>query len=85
VYERLVIVSKRNCFILGTPIGSLVGGYMFQTIGSISSFKLLSVLVLITGIVQIVVNHMINRFSKNRNIKTTSCRSQPEMGVDFTL
>eukprot|EP00102_Acyrthosiphon_pisum_P007046 XP_003241276.1 PREDICTED: uncharacterized protein LOC100573501 [Acyrthosiphon pisum] len=70
---------------IGTPIGSFVGGYMFQIIGSISSFKLLSVLVLITCIVQIIVNLMINRFSKNRNIKTTSHRGQPEVVVDFKL
>ncbi|CAI6371832.1 unnamed protein product [Macrosiphum euphorbiae] len=69
---------------IGTPIGSLIGGYMFQIIGSISSFKLLSVLVLITCIVQIIVNQMINRFSKNINIKTTSRRCQPEVG-DFKL
>jgi len=83
VHDHLVIVS--NHFVLGTPIGSLVGGYMFQIIGSISAFKLLSVLVLITCVVQIIVNQMINRFSKNTNIKTTSCRGQPEVGVDFTL
>jgi len=85
VYDRLVIVSKRNRFVLGTPVGSLVGGYMFQIIGSISSFKLLSVLVLITCIVQIIVNQMINRFSKNKNIKTTSRRDQSNVSVDITL
>jgi len=81
VYDRLVIVLKQNRFVLGTPIGSLVGGYMFQIIGSISSFKLLSVLLLITCIVQIIVNQVINRFSKNINIKTTSLRGQLEIGI----
>ncbi|XP_022179023.1 major facilitator superfamily domain-containing protein 6-like isoform X2 [Myzus persicae] len=70
---------------IGTPIGSFVGGYMFKMIGSIASFKILSVLVLITCIVQIIVNQMINRFSNNSNIKTTSSKGQPEVGIDFKL
>jgi MFS family permease len=62
---------------IGNSVGSFVGGYMFKIIGSISSFKILSVFVLITCIVQIIVNQMIDRFSKNINIKTTPCRGQP--------
>jgi len=73
----LYIVLTRNRFVLGSPVGSFIGGYMFKIIGSISSFKILSVLVLITCIVQIIVNQMIDRFSKKRNIKTIPCRGQP--------
>lgn len=78
-YNRLslYIVLTRNRFVLGSPVGSIIGGYMFKIIGSISSFKILSVLVLLTCIVQIIVNQMIDRFSKNRNIKTIPCRGQP--------
>ncbi|CAH1726834.1 unnamed protein product [Aphis gossypii] len=68
---------------LGTPIGSLIGGYMFKIIGSIASFKILSALAIVTCIIQIIVTRMINRFSKNININsTTSCRCQSEVDID---
>lgn len=59
----------------GVPIGSLVGGYMFKRIGSIDSFKILSLIAFITCVVQVVVNnYCINRYSKNRRMNITPCK-----------
>lgn len=44
---------------------------MFKNIGSINSFKILSVIALITCITQICVNRLINRFNKNEAAKDT--------------
>uniref|UniRef100_A0A2S2RAT1 Major facilitator superfamily domain-containing protein 6 n=1 Tax=Sipha flava TaxID=143950 RepID=A0A2S2RAT1_9HEMI len=54
---------------IGSPLGSLIGGYMFKTIGSIASFKILSVVAFTTCITQIIVNQLIVRWSKNGHIK----------------
>jgi len=56
-------------YVLGAPIGSFVGGYMFKHIGSIASFKLLSVVAFFTCATQIIVNYLINRLSKNEDAK----------------
>ncbi|CAI6361482.1 unnamed protein product [Macrosiphum euphorbiae] len=53
---------------IGGPIGSIVGGYMFKHIGSIATFKLLSVVAFSTCAVQIIVNYMIRRLSKNDDV-----------------
>lgn len=55
-------------FVLGIPAGSFVGGYMFNRIGSISSFKLLSAITLAICFLQIIVNQSINRISKDENV-----------------
>ncbi|XP_022177886.1 major facilitator superfamily domain-containing protein 6-A-like [Myzus persicae] len=54
---------------IGAPIGSFVGGYMFKHIGSIDSFKLLSVVAFFTCVIQITVNYLLKRFSKNEEVK----------------
>lgn len=53
----------------GAPIGSIVGGYMFKRIGSIASFKLLSIIAFFTCAIQIIVNYMLRRLSKNSDVK----------------
>lgn len=42
---------------------------MFKNIGSIASFKILSVVTLVACITQIAVNYLINRLSKNEDHK----------------
>ncbi|XP_026806833.1 major facilitator superfamily domain-containing protein 6-B-like isoform X1 [Rhopalosiphum maidis] len=54
---------------IGAPIGSFVGGYMFKHIGSIDSFRLLSVVAFFTCIIQITVNYLINRLTINEDPK----------------
>jgi len=56
-------------YVLGAPIGSFVGGYMFKHIGSIASFKLLSVVAFFTCVIQIIVNYLLKRLSKNEEVK----------------
>jgi len=56
-------------FVLGVPFGSIVGGYSFKTIGSITTFKVLSVVAGITCVTQFVVNSWINRLAKNEDVK----------------
>jgi len=60
---------KYLVFILGAPFGSIVGGYLFKTIGSIATFKILSVAAGITCVTQFVVNGLINRLAKNEDVK----------------
>lgn len=55
------------CFI-GSPIGNCIGGFSFEHIGSITTFKILSGIALATCIIQMVVNQILNRFLKNSNI-----------------
>lgn len=50
-------------------MGSFAGGYMFKIIGSIASFKILSAMALVTCVTQIIVNHMVNHFCKNEDVK----------------
>lgn len=57
--------------VLGAPIGSFIGGYMFKSIGSIASFKIFGVIAFITCIIQFVFNYLMNRLSKNEDIKET--------------
>lgn len=54
------------------PIGGFVGGYMFDSFGSITSFKILSVTTLIICVIQIAINQSINRFSKNNIVNGES-------------
>lgn len=56
-------------YVLGAPVGSFIGGYMFKNVGSIGSFKLLTVIAFITCATQIVVNYYIDRRSKNGQLK----------------
>jgi len=56
-------------YVLGAPIGSFVGGYMFKHIGSIDSFRLLGVVAFFTCIIQITVNYLINRLTINEDPK----------------
>jgi len=56
-------------YVLGAPIGSFVGGYMFKHIGSIASFKILSVAAFFTCVIQIIVNYILKRLSKNEDVK----------------
>lgn len=54
-----------NTFIvLGLPIGSSIGGYLFNHFGSITTFKMLSGAALVTCVIQIIVNLLINRWAK---------------------
>lgn len=50
-------------------MGSFVGGNMFKSIGSIESFKILTVVAFVVCVVQIIVNQLIQRFSKNDKVK----------------
>lgn len=50
-------------------MGSFVGGNMFKNIGSIESFKILTVVAFVVCVVQIIVNRLIQRFSKNDKVK----------------
>ncbi|XP_022177883.1 major facilitator superfamily domain-containing protein 6-like [Myzus persicae] len=52
----------------GVPMGSFLGGFMFDRFGFIVSFKILSGAVLAICVIQITVNQLINRFSKNENV-----------------
>lgn len=49
-------------------MGSFLGGFMFDRFGFIVSFKILSGAVLAICVIQITVNQLINRFSKNENV-----------------
>jgi len=62
--------------VLGGPIGSIVGGYMFKHIGSIATFKLLSVVAFSTCAVQIIVNYILRRLSKNDDVKDINSNVQ---------
>eukprot|EP00102_Acyrthosiphon_pisum_P005260 XP_001949714.2 PREDICTED: major facilitator superfamily domain-containing protein 6-like [Acyrthosiphon pisum] len=54
---------------IGSPIGCFVGGFLFNRFGSITSFKLLSLFALSVCFTQTIANQLINRFSKNNNVK----------------
>ncbi|CAI6363531.1 unnamed protein product [Macrosiphum euphorbiae] len=54
---------------IGEPVGSLVGGQLFDRFGSITSFKILSGTALVVCITQTIVNSLINRNSKDKNFK----------------
>jgi len=49
-------------------MGSFLGGYVFDRYGSIVSFNILSGAALVIYVIQITVNQLINRFSKNENV-----------------
>ncbi|CAI6371734.1 unnamed protein product [Macrosiphum euphorbiae] len=53
---------------LGVPMGSFLGGYVFDRYGSIDSFKILSGVALVICVIQFTVTQLINRFSKNENV-----------------
>ncbi|XP_022182048.1 major facilitator superfamily domain-containing protein 6-A-like isoform X2 [Myzus persicae] len=54
---------------IGAPVGSFVGGYMFDRFGSITSFKFLSGTALAICIAQTTVNSLLNRYSKDKHVK----------------
>ncbi|CAI6362092.1 unnamed protein product [Macrosiphum euphorbiae] len=75
---------------IGAPIGSIVGGYMFKHIGSIATFKWLSVVAFLTCAVQIIVNYILRRLSKNddvkdinRNVQTKNDHIKGEINLTF--
>ncbi|XP_025199984.1 major facilitator superfamily domain-containing protein 6-like [Melanaphis sacchari] len=73
---------------IGAPIGSFVGGYMFKHSGSIDSFKLLSVIVFFTCVIQIIVNYLINRLTINEDAKDIYSKVETKddnLGEDITL
>jgi len=51
-------------FFIGVPIGSLIGGTLFNRFGSVTSFRFFSYIALAVCIVQTITNRLINRFSK---------------------
>lgn len=55
--------------VIGGPIGSFVGGFMFKNIGSIASFKILSFIALVMFITQISINYLIDNLTKNKDNK----------------
>ncbi|XP_060874149.1 major facilitator superfamily domain-containing protein 6-like [Metopolophium dirhodum] len=61
---------------IGAPIGSIVGGYMFKHIGSIATFKLLSMVAFVTCAIQIIVNFILRRLSKNDDVKDMNTNVQ---------
>jgi len=71
--------------VLGAPIGSIVGGYMFKHIGSIASFKLLSVVSFFTCVIQIIVNYILRRLSKNDDIKSNFQTKDDNIKEDINL
>ncbi|XP_016658375.1 major facilitator superfamily domain-containing protein 6-A isoform X2 [Acyrthosiphon pisum] len=70
---------------IGAPIGSIVGGYMFKHIGSIATFKLLSVVAFFTCAVQIIVNYILRRLSKNDDINSNVQTKDDNIKEDIHL
>lgn len=60
----MIILKTIIWFVLGAPVGSFIGGNMFKNMGSIESFKILTVVALITCVVQIIVSQLMELFSK---------------------
>ncbi|VVC36477.1 Major facilitator superfamily domain,Major facilitator superfamily associated domain [Cinara cedri] len=58
---------------IGSPIGSFVGGYLFNRFGSIFSYKILSGVALTTCVSQIVINQLTNRLSKPKRVEESPC------------
>ncbi|XP_060874397.1 major facilitator superfamily domain-containing protein 6-like isoform X3 [Metopolophium dirhodum] len=54
---------------IGVPIGSFIGGYLFNRFGSISSFNIFSYIALAVCVIQTISNQLITRFSKNDILK----------------
>jgi len=50
-------------------MGSFVGGFMFDRLGSITSYAIVSGVAFSICIVQMIVNQLINRYSKDTNLK----------------
>ena len=85
IFRRLT-----NDFILGVPIGSFIGGYLFNHFGSITSYKCISGFALAVCIYQMTIQKLINRFSKNDTVKEeVSCSSyftvDPKLSVNDNL
>lgn len=55
--------------VLGLPIGCSVGGYLFDRFGSITTFKLISGIALLTCMIQVTANLLVNRWAKNDELK----------------
>lgn len=58
---------------------------MFGRFGSITSFRLLSGIALIICIIQIMVNFVINRFIKNKDVKDEYDKVKPEDVVEYNV
>lgn len=71
--------------ISGAPIGNIVSGYMLKSIGSLSSFKLCTVIVFFTCITQIAINYMVNRFTENKTPKDVYNKVEIEDNVEENL
>lgn len=71
VYNKSILYfyMVKSFFVLGSPIGCLFGGYLFNQFGSITSFKFLSIFALVVCFTQTIVHQLINRFSKNNLVK----------------
>ncbi|VVC46193.1 Major facilitator superfamily domain,Major facilitator superfamily associated domain [Cinara cedri] len=72
------IVGTAICGI-GTPIGSIVGGYMFKHLGSLATFKILPIIALILCIAQMTINQLTIRGRKNANV-----HSQCTLSIETT-
>ncbi|CAI6360488.1 unnamed protein product [Macrosiphum euphorbiae] len=75
---------------IGAPIGSFIGGHLFNHFGSITSYKFISGFALALCIFQMMVQQLINRFSKNDTVKEeVSCSSyftaDPKLSVNDNL
>lgn len=56
----------------GAPIGSFVGGFTFDRLGSITSYETLSGIAFAICIIQIIGNQLINRYCKDKKFKEYS-------------
>ncbi|XP_050057858.1 major facilitator superfamily domain-containing protein 6-A-like isoform X2 [Aphis gossypii] len=57
---------------IGAPIGSFVGGFMFDRFSSITSFGILSGIAFAICIIHIIENQFINRYCKDKKFKANS-------------
>jgi len=77
MYDHLAYIFKKiytyilyiYILFLGAPFGSFVGGYMFDRLGSIASFKYLTGIALAICVTQTFANWLINRYSKDKSLK----------------
>lgn len=70
-WNNLSITLKTSIFyVLGASIGYFARDYMFKHMGSISSFKLLSVAAFFICAIQIIVNYFIQRVPEDEETKS---------------
>ncbi|XP_060874398.1 major facilitator superfamily domain-containing protein 6-B-like [Metopolophium dirhodum] len=69
---------------IGAPVGSFVGGHIFDRFGSITSFKILSGTALAICITHTTVHLLMNRYSKDKNFKenASSTDGPSIVGID---